>query len=256
MRFAIIPWIWVPIVIAGALIVNRPIARKLDEERWKDTVDRLAAELAAPEYAVLCDSGLMVDIGRIRKKCFEERGVERFLPYGNVARLAKTGSTEMIATLPDGTRTDTLPTEQIAQFEHSYEYYWLQHVAEVCDTLATEFELNTGAGAYFKEHPEAFDDRILPMLPRLLQHEDLWQPRYQACRALLAAGHPLEEVVATLTECLREPRVTVGLSDDGEWAIEPRYSERALAAARLVRQYSLSVPVDVGAILASEEAAP
>lgn len=119
--------------------------------------------LAVPAEVLYCDEATVRELALIRKRNFEQNGVEKFIPY---AFIVDAGSAMEEFSLDDD--RVAMPVDDLAVVERGIlEASWVRTVVATCDTLVLEKQEQQGAGHYLAENPEAFEKQIRPCLERL-----------------------------------------------------------------------------------------
>ena len=226
---------------------------ELRDLKLQREVDELIANIMIPVEAMYYDDGYMNALGRLRRQHFEKHQVERFTPYSQIVGISKDEAHEYVMTDRDGKMYDTLPIEMIGT--ESFELYWRNRVWHGCTTIAAVLESDSAVASYLREHRDVLDRRICPLLRRLLKGDHRWT-RYEACRALLAAGDRSPETMAALVAFLREPKIPVSTTryDQGiaKRICVEQYTEETRKAAKLVQKYGLKVDADLSQIISGE----
>ncbi len=166
---------------------------ELDLERW-------IVRLQVPSEALYLDPEFLSETAKLRAKLHTDRGTKTFLPYSAVT-MPSGSAGEMPAVVPQS----PVPADDAgALFQASYEQFWHTRSWAACEMLADQIETNDGMGRWFLGHREVFDERIRPLLLRILESYHPW-PRRSACRVLIAIGDRDPALKMEMERLVEEP---------------------------------------------------
>lgn len=164
-------------------------------------LQELTFQINIPEEALYYDEATLHEVSAARKASLERLGIDSIRPYFQLLH-----PRERLLFSPQGVPIERVPlseTESLVSL--SLEHSWIRESFRACAILFSEMEAGDGIGAFLKENPSLFDERVRPHMLRLLECHHPW-PRRGASLVLYAVGDRDDPLRAVLEQLLAETR--------------------------------------------------
>lgn len=154
-----------------------------------------------PEEALYYDETALQMVSAVRRESLERLGIDSVRPYFQLLH-----PRERLLFTKEGIPIERVPLSEAGSLVPlSLEHSWIRESFRACAILFSEMECGDGMGAFLKENPALFDERVRPHMVRLLDCRHPW-PRRGASLVLYSMGDRDERLRVLLEQLLAEPR--------------------------------------------------
>ncbi|MGE3166221.1 MAG: hypothetical protein AB7O52_15045 [Planctomycetota bacterium] len=168
-------------------------------------LQEFAFQVNIPEEALYYDAATLEQVSAVRRDSLERLGIDSVRPYFQLRH-----PRERLLFDDRGVPIERVPLSDVTSLVPlSLEHSWIRESFRACAILFSEMECGDGIGAFLKENPAVFDERVRPHMLRLLECRHPW-PRRGASLVLYSMGDRDEALKAVFEKLL----------EDGQWLNE------------------------------------